>query len=145
MKGIRVPISPGELLDKLTILRIKAARIAEPEKRSNVARELALLEDAWRQAAPAASVELRAAEADLARVNAALWDVEDALREKEAAQRFDAEFIALARSVYRHNDERAAIKRRVSLTLGSELIEEKSYGGAAERSECGGGAGGRGA
>lgn len=129
-REIRVPISPGELLDKLTILRLKAARIAEPEKRANVARELALLEAIWRAEVSAAS-ELQAEEEALARVNAALWEVEDALREREAARRFDAEFVALARSVYRHNDERAAIKRRVNLKLGSALIEEKSYAGAA--------------
>jgi hypothetical protein len=123
---LRVPISPGELLDKLTILRIKAARMLEPEKRANVHRELAALEAIWRDEVPGAA-ELRDEEAGLARVNAALWDVEDALREREAAQLFDAEFIALARSVYRHNDERAALKRNVNLKLGSALIEEKSY------------------
>jgi hypothetical protein len=129
MREIRVPISPGELLDKLTILRLKAARIADPAKRANVARELALLEATWRAEIPDAAA-LREEEAALARVNAALWEVEDALREREAAQRFDAEFVSLARSVYRHNDERAAIKRRVNLRLGSALIEEKSYRGA---------------
>ncbi|HEY8120695.1 MAG TPA: DUF6165 family protein [Myxococcota bacterium] len=123
--AILAPISPGELLDKLTILRLKSERIAEPEKRANVERELALLEAVWR-AQPRAE-ELRAEEAALVRVNAALWDVEDALRALEAEQRFDAEFVALARSVYRHNDERAALKRRVSARLGSALIEEKSY------------------
>lgn len=126
MREIRVPLSPGELLDKLTILRIKAERIASPDQRANVRRELALLEEVWRDEVPGAP-ELREEEAALARVNAALWDVEDALREREAAQRFDAEFVALARSVYRHNDERAEIKRRVNLKLGSPLIEEKSY------------------
>ena len=128
MNELRVPTSPGELLDKLTILRIKAQRIAQPAKRANVARELALLETIWRGALPA-DCDVREEEAALARVNAALWDVEDALRECEAAQRFDAEFVALARSVYRHNDERAALKRRVNVKLGSALIEEKSYRG----------------
>jgi hypothetical protein len=132
MRTLRVPISPGELLDKLTILRTKAARIADAEKLANVRRELALLEAIWREEVPA-DVDLRADEAALARVNAALWDVEDALREREAAQRFDAEFVALARSVYRHNDERAAIKRRVNARLGSELVEEKSYRGESTR------------
>jgi hypothetical protein len=137
MKELRVPISPGELLDKLTILRIKAERIAEPAKRANVARELALLEAAWRESIPGAA-DLREEEAALARVNAALWEVEDALRERESAQRFDAEFVALARSVYRHNDERAALKRRVNVKLGSPLIEEKSYrGGTGDGGEAG--------
>lgn len=128
MREIRVPISPGELLDKLTILRIKAARIEDVAKRENVARELALLEATWRDEVPAVN-ELSGEEAALARVNAALWDVEDALREREAAQRFDAEFVALARSVYRLNDERAALKRSVNARLGSALVEEKSYRG----------------
>jgi hypothetical protein len=132
-REIRVPVSPGELLDKLTILRIKAARIADPERLANVQRELALLEAAWREAVPASTARLGEEEAALARVNSALWDVEDALRECEAAQRFDAEFVALARSVYRQNDERAAIKRRVSSKLGSALIEEKSYRGGDAR------------
>jgi hypothetical protein len=133
MNEIRVPISPGELLDKLTILRLKAARIESGEQRANVTRELALLEAIWRAEVPAHG-QLADEEAALARVNAALWDVEDALREREAAQRFDAEFVALARSVYRHNDERAAIKRRVNVRLGSTLREEKAYrGGLADR------------
>jgi hypothetical protein len=128
MTELRVPISPGELLDKLTILRLKAARIADPAKRANVARELGGLEEIWLRDVPRAA-ELRDEEAALARVNAALWDVEDALREREAAARFDEEFVALARSVYRHNDERAALKRRVDEKLGSTLVEEKSYRG----------------
>jgi hypothetical protein len=130
MTELRVPISPGELLDKLTILRLKVERIADPTKRANVARELAGLEEIWRRDVPRAG-ELRAEEAALARVNAVLWDVEDALREREAAARFDAEFVALARSVYRHNDERAALKRRVNEKLGSPLTEEKAYRGRA--------------
>jgi Family of unknown function (DUF6165) len=125
---IRVPISPGELLDKLTILRIKAQRIGDPAKLANVRRELAALEAIWQEAMPRAS-EVQREEAELARVNAALWDVEDALREREASQRFDAEFVALARAVYRHNDERAELKRSVNLKMGSTLIEEKSYAG----------------
>jgi len=126
MKPILAPISPGELLDKLTILRIKSARICEPAKLANVRAELALLEAAWREARPSAS-DLREEETSLARVNEALWGIEDALRACEAAQRFDAEFVSLARSVYQRNDERAALKRRVNEKLGSALVEEKSY------------------
>ena len=126
MRELRVPISPGELLDKLTILRLKLERIGAPEKRANVARELALLEQIWRSEVPE-DAELQGAAAALARVNAALWDVEDALREREARGEFGAEFVALARAFYRHNDERAAIKRRVNERLGSALVEEKSY------------------
>ncbi len=126
MKEILVPVSPGELLDKLTILRIKAERIADPAQLANVRRELALLDEAWRREV-GPEPDLREEEAALARVNAALWETEDELREREAAQRFDAEFVVLARSVYQRNDERAAIKRRVNTKLGSALIEEKSY------------------
>ena len=126
MSEILVPVAPGELLDKITILRIKAERITDPAKLANVRHELALLEETWRRAVPP-GVVLQAEERELTRVNQALWEVEDAIREKEAAQQFDAEFIALARSVYRRNDERAALKRQVNTKLGSSLIEEKSY------------------
>lgn len=126
MNDILVPVSPGELLDKITILRIKAARIADPAKLQNVRTELEALEQTWRRCgAPIDSVA--AEEAALQRVNAALWDIEDRIRDKEREQRFDAEFIELARSVYVTNDERAAIKKRINLALGSRLVEEKSY------------------
>lgn len=126
MDGIPVPISPGELLDKITILRIKAARIEDAGKLGNVRRELELLEQNWRQAVPA-SAQLAADEADLARVNTQLWDIEDRIREHEAQRRFDAGFIELARAIYRRNDERAAIKQRINLKLNSAIVEEKSY------------------
>jgi hypothetical protein len=126
MDGILVPISPGELLDKITILRIKSARIEDAAKLGNVRRELALLEQHWRQAV-AAPAELAADEAALERVNAALWDIEDRIREHEAQRRFDAGFIELARAVYLRNDERAAIKHRINLKLRSAIVEEKSY------------------
>lgn len=128
MSEILVPVSPGELLDKITILRLKSERIADPVKLVNVRRELALLEETWRRAVGTA-VDLHDEERELARVNQALWEIEDAIRASEAAQRFDDEFVALARSVYRRNDERAAIKRRVNARLGSLLVEEKSYHG----------------
>ncbi len=126
MDGILVPISPGDLLDKITILRIKAARIEDAGKLGNIRRELALLEQNWRQAVPAIA-ELAADEAALARVNTELWDIEDRIREHEAQLRFDASFIELARAVYLRNDERAAIKQRINLKLGSTILEEKSY------------------
>ena len=126
MDGILVPLSPGELLDKITILRIKAQRIENAGKLANVRRELALLEQYWSQAV-AAPNELAADEAALARVNAELWDIEDRIREHEAQRRFDAGFIELARAVYLSNDERAAIKHRVNLKLKSAIVEEKSY------------------
>jgi hypothetical protein len=126
MDGILVPVSPGELLDKITILRIKAQRIENAGKLANVRRELALLEQYWSQAV-AAPNELAADEAALARVNSELWDIEDRIREHEAQRRFDAGFIELARAVYLRNDERAAIKHRVNLKLKSAIVEEKSY------------------
>jgi len=126
MKDIRVPISPGELLDKITILRIKSTRMSDPKKVANVSMELQALEETWR-----GSVFAKAGiEADvnaLLEVNERLWVIEDDIRDKERAQAFDAEFIRLARAVYFENDERAAIKRRINLKLGSSIVEEKSY------------------
>jgi hypothetical protein len=126
MKDILVPISPGELLDKITILRIKAARIMDPAKAANVRLELDLLEKTWRDCGGAAH-DVAREERALEAVNERLWDVEDLIREKEAKQTFDREFIELARAVYVSNDERAAIKKRINLQLGSRLVEEKSY------------------
>jgi hypothetical protein len=126
MDAFLVPISPGELLDKITILRIKSARIEDLGKLGNVRRELALLEQNWRASLPA-SAELADDEAALERVNAELWDIEDRIRRHEAQQRFDAGFIELARAVYLRNDERAAIKQRINVKLNSAIVEEKSY------------------
>jgi len=126
MNDILVPISPGELLDKITILRIKSARIADEAKLANVHRELSRLQ-ASRVAVLGADADLAVEETALERVNAELWDIEDRIREHEAQQRFDAAFIELARAVYLRNDERAALKRRINLKLQSALVEEKSY------------------
>ena len=125
MNDILVPISPGELLDKITILRIKAERMQDPTKLANVRLELTLLERTWRDACGTADVS--AEERALQAVNERLWDIEDRIRAKEAARAFDADFIELARSVYIENDERAAVKKRINLALGSRLLEEKSY------------------
>jgi hypothetical protein len=125
MKDILVPISPGELLDKITILRIKAERIRDAAKLANVRLELELLEQTWRDACGTADVATE--ERALQEVNARLWDIEDRIRAKEAVRAFDAQFIELARSVYIENDERAAVKKRINLALGSRLLEEKSY------------------
>ena len=126
MTEILVPVSPGELLDKITILRIKVVRITEGPKAANVRLELDLLEKTWRDAGCAA-FDVASDERALQAVNEKLWDVEDLIRDKEAKQTFDREFIELARAVYVSNDERAAIKKRINLQLGSRLIEEKSY------------------
>ncbi|MGH8554777.1 MAG: DUF6165 family protein [Gammaproteobacteria bacterium] len=124
--SITVPISVGEFFDKLTILEIKSERITDPEKRRNVAHELEVLSRLWHASgyAEAAIVEERAR---LKALNGQLWEVEDHLRDKERAREFGHEFIALARSVYRLNDERAESKRAINLKLGSGFVEEKSY------------------
>ena len=126
MQDILVPVSPGELLDKITILRIKSSLMSDAAKVANVRRELALLEQVWKREVKG-GVDLAADEKALEAVNRKLWDVEDQIRDHEAAKRFDATFIELARAVYVSNDERAAIKKRINLALGSALIEEKSY------------------
>jgi hypothetical protein len=126
MKDILVPISPGELLDKITILRIKSARMRDAGKLQNVRLELELLEKTWRDSG-CATAEVAADEQALQAVNERLWDIEDRIREQEKAGTFAETFIALARAVYIENDERAAIKKRVNLKLGSRIVEEKSY------------------
>ncbi|HEY5019819.1 MAG TPA: DUF6165 family protein [Steroidobacteraceae bacterium] len=126
MNDILVPISPGELLDKITILRIKCARIDDAAKLANVRLELSRLELSRRGSVPD-DADVAAEEAALERVNSELWEIEDRIREHESQRRFDAAFIELARCVYRRNDERAAIKRRINLKLASSLVEEKSY------------------
>jgi hypothetical protein len=127
MKDILVPISPGELLDKITILRIKAQRMADAGKVANVRHELELLERTWSESARQTGIDVSAEERALEAVNARLWVIEDDIREKEAQRAFDARFIELARSVYIENDERAAIKKRINQKLGSKIVEEKSY------------------
>lgn len=126
MQDILVPISPGELLDKITILRIKSARMKDATKLANVRHELALLEQTWAKAVPDGA-KVAADEAALEAINAKLWDIEDWIRDEERAKRFEARFIELARAVYVCNDERAAIKKRINVALGSALVEEKSY------------------
>lgn len=126
MSLINTPVSFGELVDKITILEIKSARIADPAKRANVQRELELLEATW-SAHPASRVDIAALRAALKQVNERLWVIEDEIRIKEKHQAFDAEFIRLARSVYFENDDRARFKREINLKLGSTLVEEKSY------------------
>jgi Family of unknown function (DUF6165) len=126
MSEINVPVSPGELLDKITILRIKSKRIGDPAKLANVRLELRLLEETW-NASAYAKVDIEAEISALGLVNERLWVIEDDIRDQERAQAFDAEFIRLARAVYFENDERAAIKRRINAKLGSAIVEEKSY------------------
>jgi hypothetical protein len=126
MSEITVPVSPGELLDKITILRIKSSRMRDASKLANVRTELEALEQLW-NASPYAAVDVASDVGALLAVNERLWTIEDDIRDKERAQTFDADFVRLARAVYIENDERAAIKRRLNVKLGSSLIEEKSY------------------
>jgi hypothetical protein len=126
MTDLHVPVSPGELLDKITILRIKGLRMKDAAKLANVRLELDLLQQTWASLG-AATRQVAADERALQVVNEQLWDIEDRIRDKEAARSFDQEFIELARAVYRRNDERAAIKKRINVALGSRIVEEKSY------------------
>ncbi len=126
MNELMAPVSPGELIDKLTILQIKSQRISDATKLSNVQRELAALTACW-QASPWGGTDISVDQADLLAVNERLWDIEDRIRDKERAKAFDAQFIELARAVYIENDQRAAVKKRLNLALGSALVEEKSY------------------
>ena len=126
MAELLVPISPGELIDKISILEIKSKRMTDPEKIQNVRAELSLLSDTWR-ASEYAAADIRKQWEGLREVNGKLWDIEDRIRDKERDGAFDAEFVELARSVYFTNDERAALKKSINTQLGSTLVEEKSY------------------
>jgi Family of unknown function (DUF6165) len=126
MTDLHVPVSPGELLDKITILRIKSQRMQDAAKVANVRLELELLQHTWASLG-SATLQVAAEERALQAVNELLWDIEDRIRDKEAARSFDQQFIELARAVYQRNDERAAIKRRINIALGSRIVEEKSY------------------
>ncbi|KWV14736.1 DUF6165 family protein [Xanthomonas translucens] len=126
MSEILVPVSFGELLDKIAILQIKSERIGDAAKLANVRAELSALERTW-MAHPAASGDVARLRLELKAVNERLWGIEDEIRIKEKAQAFDEEFIKLARSVYYENDERARIKKEINLALGSSYVEEKSY------------------
>ena len=126
MVKVHIPVSLGELVDKLTILEIKSSMFTDEGKLRNVRRELEQLEYIWQIGK--FDKDLIASEwAQLRAVNSRLWDIEDRKRLKEASASFDEEFIALARSVYFENDRRAAIKRTINEKLGSDLVEEKTY------------------
>jgi tetratricopeptide (TPR) repeat protein len=125
-RPMTVEVAPGELLDKLTILRIKSRRIADPARLRNVQAELDVLEAA-RTASLGDSPELAELTQQLTAVNEALWDIEDEIRVCERQNDFGPRFVELARGVYHRNDHRAAVKRQINELLGSKLIEEKSY------------------
>ena len=124
--SIMAPISAGELVDKITILRNKAERIGDPAKEANVRKELAMLETIADEALPK-TPEIDRLTAQLSEVNIALWDIEDGKRDCERRGDFGDRFVQLARSVYVENDRRAAIKRAINEAAGSDIVEEKSY------------------
>jgi uncharacterized protein YukE len=126
MENIHVPVSPGEVLDKITILEIKSERMSDPEKVANVRVELALLKETWDRAVASDDV-IRRLHDELKEINEALWEIEDDIRDKERVREFDERFIELARAVYFTNDRRSKVKKDLNLHLGSEIIEEKSY------------------
>ena len=126
MDIIQVPVSPGEVLDKITILEIKSERISDVGKLANVKRELELLQASWRQSVVEDDT-VRRIHDELKTINEALWEIEDDIRDKERAREFDQVFIDLARSVYVTNDQRANAKKELNIYLGSEIVEEKSY------------------
>ena len=123
---IMMPISVGELIDKITILEIKSVRIVDVGKLENIRKELELLEHTWKSA-DTGGVDITAERAKLKEINEALWDIEDKIRVQEKANNFDDTFVQLARSVYVTNDQRAGVKRTINLAVGSDLVEEKSY------------------
>lgn len=126
---ILVPVSFGELLDKISILQIKSERISDEAKLANIRTELSALEKTW-MAHPAGVKDIARLRAELKAVNERLWDIEDNIRLQDKAQAFDDHFVELARSVYQQNDERARIKKDINLALGSLYVEEKSYSGS---------------
>ena len=126
MKNPLIPISWGELFDKITILQIKSEKILSPASLQNIDRELKQLSLVFDKAFTENSLALELTK-ELRGINSKLWDVEDRIREKEKNKTFDNEFIQLARNVYIKNDQRSAIKRKINEAFGSELIEEKSY------------------
>jgi len=126
MKQILIPISPGELLDKITILEIKSERIESAEKTANVNNELAMLNKVWNEAVTADD-EITALRNEMKSINETLWDIEDDIRDEERDRRFEEKFIELARSVYVTNDQRADVKKRINVYLKSDIVEEKSY------------------
>ena len=124
--SIKIDAAPGELIDKITILEIKAERIDDATKRENVTYELATLTNAL-DLAVETSDQISELSKRLKAVNERLWETEDAIRNCERRQDFGPVFIDLARSVYRLNDVRSEIKRSINMLLGARIIEEKSY------------------
>ena len=126
MDNIHVPVSPGEVLDKITILEIKSERMSDPAKVANVRIELALLQETWAKSVTSDEV-IEDLHDQLKKINETLWEIEDDIRDKERVKEFDGRFIELARQVYFTNDRRSQVKKELNLHLGSQIVEEKSY------------------
>ena len=123
---VSVEVSPGELIDKITILEIRLERIEGKDKLKNVKLEWETLTRA-RDEAIEATPELEKLTADLKKSNERLWEIEDDIRDCERDKDFGDRFVELARGVYVKNDQRSRLKREINELLGSRLIEEKSY------------------
>ena len=126
MNQILIPVSPGELLDKITILEIKSERIESVEKRSNVSKELGMLNKVWATMIRD-DADITAMRVELKSINETLWEIEDDIRKEEYNKQFGERFVELARSVYITNDQRSDVKKRINIQLKSEIVEEKSY------------------
>ena len=124
---MKIEVSIGELIDKLSILEIKLLNIKDSYKSSNVYKELETLNPYFQDLLDEYGVDIKNLYTKISKINKTLWDIEDHIREKEAKQEFDKEFVELARSVYITNDQRAAVKKEINLLTKSELVEEKSY------------------
>mgnify|MGYP000899900597 CR=1 FL=1 len=124
---MKIEISTGELIDKLSILEIKLLNINNPQKSSNVYKELETLNPYFQDLLDKYGLEMKNLYTKISRINKTLWDIEDDIRDKERAEEFDEEFVELARSVYIVNDQRAAVKKEINLLTKSKLVEEKSY------------------
>lgn len=124
---MKIEISIGELIDKLSILEIKLTNIKDSKKSINVYKELETLNPYFQDLLDEYGLKIKSLYTEISRINKVLWDIEDAIRDKEKAKEFDEEFVELARSVYITNDQRAAVKKEINLLTKSELVEEKSY------------------
>ena len=124
---MKVEVSTGELIDKISILEIKLLNIKDKEKSKNVYKELETLNPYFQDLLDKYGIEIKNLYIKISDINKILWDIEDNIREKEALEEFDEEFVELARSVYIVNDQRAAVKKEINLLTKSELVEEKSY------------------
>ncbi len=123
---VTIPISTGDLVDKITILEVKTQRISDPQKKANILYEWNKLIGILEQQIPI-TPKLLNLKKELLQTNEKLWDIEDAIRIKEARQQFDNEFIELARNVYYTNDHRTSLRRSINELTGSRIIDEKQY------------------